>query len=137
MGDLPHPFDLLVFSCHSSGDGGSGPQQTGGYTMVTRRASDAIELFRKSYLTGRLKFVDCDLASLPESTKQYVSVMLVGNDITFEVCTLRYNNTFLFRVDHESIGFLQHDPVVHIHQWVNKDFTDTIDPAAAFGLLFR
>lgn len=105
--------------------------------MNIRRASDAIELFRKSFLAGRLKFVSPDLSSLPESTKQYVSVMLVSNNISFEVCTIRYNNTLLFRVDHESIGFLQHDPLVHIHQWVNKDFTDTIDPGAAFDLLIR
>lgn len=30
VGDFPHPFDFLIGFCHSSGDGGSGPQQTGG-----------------------------------------------------------------------------------------------------------
>ena len=91
-----------------------------------------VDVFKQAFLAGELGFGACDLSVLPVGTQAYVGTFLVERGLGFEVCDLVVDGVYLFRVDDPLIGFLYHDSVSEFHVWINKDFSDGLNPSAVY-----
>jgi hypothetical protein len=97
-----------------------------------RLIADQYEVLVKS---GGMVWSDVDVAGLPDGTRHYVKMMLVEPGISFQVGVPMLGGTYLFKLDDPLVGFLHHDTVLGVHQWVDKAFDVGLDNQAVFNYI--
>lgn len=95
-----------------------------------RLIADQYEALVKS---DGIVWADVDQMGLPLGTRNYVLMMLVEPGIPFQVAEAKLGGTYLFKLDDPLIGFLHHDAVLGVHQWIDKGFEIGLDPQAVFN----
>jgi hypothetical protein len=72
---------------------------------------------------------DVDIEDLPD----YVRMMLVEPGIKFQVGEPKLGGTLLFKLDDPLVGYLHHDAVMGVHQWIDRAFDIGLDNQAVFN----
>jgi hypothetical protein len=76
---------------------------------------------------------DVDIEDLPDGTRPYVRMMLVEPGIKFQVGEPKLGGTLLFKLDDPLVGYLHHDAVMGVHQWIDRAFDIGLDNQAVFN----
>jgi hypothetical protein len=92
--------------------------------------SDQYERLLKS---GGVVWSDVDVANLPDHTRRDVQRMLVESGISFQVGEPKLGGTLLFKLDDPLVGFLHHDPILGVHQWVDRGYEVGLDNQAVIN----
>lgn len=92
--------------------------------------ADEYEVLVKS---GAMVWSDVDVTNLPVRTRKYIRIMLVESGISFQVGQPKLGGTFLFKLHDPFLGFLHHDPVLGVHQWIDRRFDIGLDNQAVFN----
>lgn len=72
-----------------------------------------------------IKWQTPDLDRLPESTRLYVELFLVPY-IEFWVDDKQLGGTFLFKLNHDKVHYLHHDPHTKVHMWADEGFHNAL-----------
>ena len=83
--------------------------------------------------SGAMVWSDVDVTNLPDRTRKYIRIMLVESGISFQVGQPKLGGTFLFKLHDPFLGFLHHDPVLGVHQWIDRRFDIGLDNQAVFN----
>ena len=92
--------------------------------------SDQYERLLKS---GGVVWSDVDVANLPDHTRRDVQRMLVKSGISFQVGEPKLGGTILFKLDDPLVGFLHHDPILGVYQWVDRGYEIGLDNQAVIN----
>jgi hypothetical protein len=60
-------------------------------------------------------------------------MMLVEPGIKFQVGEPKLGGTLLFKLDDPLVGYLHHDAVMGVHQWIDRAFDIGLDNQAVFN----
>jgi hypothetical protein len=99
------------------------------------RLQGVIDGLEASFNAGELRFGGYQIDLLPESTRAYLRCFVLEAGVGVELCESVVDGTYLFRLDDPVVGFLHHDSVSGVHMWINRDFSDNLNPKAVFWYL--
>ena len=124
MGKMPKKADLESLA-------GKWAERASLHTIINK----SVNAFQMAHQSNDLTFSSCDVESLPKSSKEYVSSVLVITGLKFEVCDLIFDSGYLFKIDDPLVGFLYHHSNSANHIWMNKELTESLNASGVYWYL--
>lgn len=69
---------------------------------------------------------EVDKRLLDESTVRYLETILEPSGLYYQVADVKVYDTVLFKINHETIKYLHHDPDTKQHMWADEGFHNAL-----------
>lgn len=105
--------------------------------MQRERLPRIADKYERLVNSGGIRWIPVDQSSLHPHTVRYINAFLDPSKLKYLIADLRVEKTVLFKIEHDYIKFLHHDPITVQHMWVGDGFHEFLPNDAVLDILHK
>ena len=98
-----------------------------GHHMISEQAARIVQKWNELFHTKSLTFRPATYNDLPLPTKNYLTFLLQGLQLPFQLADHEVLGTVLLKFDDDELAYLHHWPEYGLHIWLDHNFENLPD----------